>query len=377
MKILHVLGTARPVGGAEAYALVTAAAQERAGHEVAFLHTDAQPSLNGTAQHRATDVASALAWTKALEPDVVHVHGSPLEAELERGLQKRYAVVRSLHDYSFACASTHHYFRDGAPCTRAHGPGCIAGLALRGCAHRADVRPVVSAYRRVGERLPLVRDADAVVVYSDYVRQTALRNGVPADRCRTIPYFVQRAAQPPAPFASRTVAFAGRISSAKGLDVLLRALGRTPGWDSLLVIGDGWQRAECERLARELHIDDRIEWLGWLGAGGVRTALARARVVAVPSRWPEPFGIVGIEAMAQARAVVASRAGGIPEWLDDRETGLLVEPGDVDALALALERVLVDEPLAIELGLRGWQRAERFAPDRHLAALDAVYAEVA
>lgn len=375
MKVLHVIRDARALGGAQSYALAAAAAQQRAGLDVSLLHDDPDAGPVGFASKRANGTATTLDWVERIGPDVVHLHGSPLGAALEEALVARYPSVRSLHDYAQTCGSGQYFFRDGTPCTRAHGPGCLAVSAIRGCVHNPDPRPFLRAYRAVGKRLPLVRASSAVIAHSAYVRAAAAANGVDA---RVVPYFVERPEQPPAPSAGRNVAFVGRLSAAKGLDVLLHALAAVPSdWERLLVVGDGWHRAECERLARRLGLADRVDWLGRLDGPGVAAAIRSARVVAVPSRWPEPFGIVGLEAMAQARAVVASRGGGIPEWLDDGETGLLVRPDDAAQLARALRTVLRDPDRAAALGRTGWERAARFSPASHLAALDAIYAEVA
>jgi glycosyltransferase involved in cell wall biosynthesis len=93
----------------------------------------------------------------------------------------------------------------------------------------------------------------------------------------------------------------------------------------------------------------------------------------MPSRWPEPFGIVGIEAMAQSRPVVASKVGGIPDWLDDGETGRLVPAGDASALAAAITSVLDDEEWAGQLGTAAWRRVGRFSVAAHLEQLDRAY----
>jgi glycosyltransferase involved in cell wall biosynthesis len=359
VNVLHVLGSAERIGGAESHALSLVAAQEAAGTSVAIL----------------TPKNATLDRVRAFDPDVLHFHGSPLELELERELQSSYPTVRSLHDFAFGCASAQHYFRDGTACPRAHGRGCLAHAAVHGCAHRLDPRPFVSAYRNVGERLPLVRGAGAVVTYSDFVRASAEANGVSADRCRVIPYFVTRKDAPPALPDARDVAFVGRLSRAKGLDVLLRALALDgEAWHRLRVVGEGWHRSECEALATRLGIAGRVDWLGWLEPDGVADVLHETRVLALPSRWPEPFGIVGIEAMAHGRPVVGSRVGGIPEWLEDGETGFLVAPGEPTLLASAVSAALDD---AERLGRAAWERAERFSPTAHLAALDQVYGEVA
>jgi glycosyltransferase involved in cell wall biosynthesis len=77
--------------------------------------------------------------------------------------------------------------------------------------------------------------------------------------------------------------------------------------------------------------------------------------------------------MAQSRPVVASNVGGIPDWLDDRETGLLVPAGDLSALAAAVTSVLDDTEWAGQMGTAAWQRAGRFSVEAHLERLDRAY----
>jgi glycosyltransferase involved in cell wall biosynthesis len=358
MRIVHAHVEPRPVGGTETYLLALAEAQRAAGHDLLLAYPGVSPDR-----------------VAAFAPDVLHVHRSPFTAAADAELARRFPVVRSLHDYGFGCAAGHRYFRDGKICSRAHGAGCIGGILVRGCGHRHDVRPVLREYRAVGRRLPGLRAAAAVIAYSEYVRAVALANGVAAERCHVVPYFVSR---PPAPEPlpeRRTIAFAGRIEPDKGLDVLLAALALLPdAWDELLVAGDGSDRSRCEQLAAQAGISGRVRFAGWLAPAGLDDVLLQARVVVIPSRWPEPFGIAGLDALARGRPVVASAVGGITEWLEDGAVGRLVPAGDAAALAEAVASLLADPELARALGEEGWRRAERFSPERHLAALDEVYA---
>ena len=140
------------------------------------------------------------------------------------------------------------------------------------------------------------------------------------------------------------------------------------------VRGDGWALPRTRRLARKLSIDKRVEFHGWATQTELDRAYEASSVVAVPSHWPEPFGLVGIEAMAHGRPVVASATGGIPEWLHDGESGLLVEPGNPRALAEALMTVLSDRGLAQRLGEAGATRVRsRFSEHAYLEAIADVY----
>lgn len=370
MRVAHVTALARREGGTESHVLALAAAQAARGDDVTIVHAHGESaSIPGVRALRAT--AAVLG---ELAADVVHVHGRPLAAEAEEAFAAGHPVVRSLHDFSFGCATGEHWFRGGAPCTRAHGPGCLAAIATRGCAHRLDIRRSLARYAAVGRELPLVRAADEVVVYSDVVRSAALANGIDPARCHVVPYFAARAERPVPLPPGRGIVFAGRIVGAKGLDLALRALALDPGaWDELVVAGDGWDRPRCERLAASLGIGSQVRFTGWQDAAGLDRTLRAARLVVLPSRWPEPFGIAGIEALALGRPVVGARVGGIPEWLEDGVGGFLFEPGDAGSLAAAIERTLADETL----GESAWHAAARFSPAAHLAALDAVYAAAA
>jgi glycosyltransferase involved in cell wall biosynthesis len=141
-----------------------------------------------------------------------------------------------------------------------------------------------------------------------------------------------------------------------------------------VICGDGWRLASMRGLAKRLGVQRRVDFRGWVGAQELAQELANASVVVVPSLWPEPFGLVGIEALAAGRPVIASATGGIGEWLQDGVTGLSVRPGDAGELALALEELLADPARQQAMGLAG-QRvvAARFSPEHHVAALTDAY----
>jgi glycosyltransferase involved in cell wall biosynthesis len=106
-------------------------------------------------------------------------------------------------------------------------------------------------------------------------------------------------------------------------------------------------------------------------------AYDRAAVVVMPSRWPEPFGITGLEAFSRGRPVVAFGVGGIPEWLDDGVSGCVVPPGDTRALAARVAWLLAHRDQAAAMGARGRERVARdFSAARHLAQLVPLYSRL-
>jgi len=141
------------------------------------------------------------------------------------------------------------------------------------------------------------------------------------------------------------ILFVGRLARGKGVHELVRAVASLADAPELRFIGTGPERVSLESEARELGVSARFE--GALAPGAVARAMQQAVVVAVPSNYPEGLGLVALEGMAAGAMVVASATGGIGESVVDGETGWLVPPGDVTALAAALQsalRVVNHEP---------------------------------
>lgn len=160
---------------------------------------------------------------------------------------------------------------------------------------------------------------------------------------------------------SRSVTFVGRLertSAWKGVHELVRALALVAGRTTLDVVGDGDALPDLQRLAASLGIADRVTWHKALPPSGVAAVLGRAGVTVLPSLTDaESFGMTLIEAMAAGCPVIGSDVGGIPGVIRDGIDGLLVPPGDVPALAAAIDRVLGDPELGARLGAAGRRAA--------------------
>ncbi|HXB65439.1 MAG TPA: glycosyltransferase family 4 protein [Solirubrobacteraceae bacterium] len=314
-------------------------------------------------------IAERLGDTPAAEPTVIHLH-QRADPALVDALRAHAPLVVSAHGYA-ACTSGVHFFAPGHECTRAHGPGCVFNLTVRGCAHTHHLKPFPAKYRQAAQGLQTLRRADLALSYSSAVDRHLARNGIA--RRAVIPLFTTMApTRGSGHEGRRRVVFAGRVAGPKGPGVLLHAAREVDA--EFVLCGEGRQLPMMRRLARQLGIEERVRFTGWLAPDALARELAEASVVAMPSRWPEPFGLVGIEALSAGRPVVASATGGILDWLRDGVNGLGVRTGDAGDLARALNELLADPARQRAMGAAGSEMvAARFSPERHLGALFEAY----
>jgi phosphatidylinositol alpha-1,6-mannosyltransferase len=214
--------------------------------------------------------------------------------------------------------------------------------------------------------------ADVVIAVSSYTAALVSATGAKPAVLRLIsPGVDLPARRPPAPVERPTFVTVARLRDRyKGHDVLVRSLAlvRERVADvQWVVIGDGPLRAELEALARARRVEDSVRFLGAVSDEERDRWLARAALLAMPSRLPGPglagegFGIAYLEAGAHGRPVVAGNVGGALDAVQDGVTGLLVDPTDPRAVAEAIVKLLVDEQLARALGEAGAQRARELA----------------
>jgi phosphatidylinositol alpha-mannosyltransferase len=166
-----------------------------------------------------------------------------------------------------------------------------------------------------------------------------------------------------------TIFFCSRHEPRKGLEVLLEALQRLPGEVRCWVGSDG---PDTARLRSRYAGDPRIEWLGRLSEHDKVARMRGADVFCAPSLGGESFGVVLLEAMAAGTPVVASDIDGYRTVATDELDALLPPPGDPEALAAALRRVLGRPADAAALVAAGGERAERWS----MTALAGCYEEL-
>lgn len=331
-----------------------------------------------TAYQAPPDITrAAVSAVRAFGPDVVHVQSGNNFA-LEAALRAGYPATKSLHVFDYCPSNTKYHHALDRACVHPTSRLCLPRMAYKRCTTSKRPSVWLAMMRRAEESNANNAAYRRIIVASDYVRRHALATGYAADRVTVVPYFVEMAAGAAPPPASRVILAPGRIIREKGFDLLIDALAHVPRPWRLVIAGDGMDRASIEQYARRAGVHDDIEFAGWQDEAGMDALYARASLVVVPSRWPEPSGIVGLEAMAHERPVAAFAVGGIPEWLDDGVTGRLVPPLDTRALGAAMTELLGDPAKAARMAAAGRARVAReFSAAGHVEQLLSVYAALA
>lgn len=306
------------------------------------------------------------------QPEIVHAHNWIVHSFLPLKAWSGAKLVLSLHDYSFACAKKRLMYQ-GVPCS---GPGLRKCLS---CA--ADHYSLVKAVPTVVSNWAMgIAERAAVDMFLPVSHATAVGNGLVGSTLplEVIPNFLPhdinehrdvsdpRLMQLP---ADDYLLFVGDLSREKGIEVLLRAYGDLKNAPPLVLVG-----RKCADTPTTFP--SNVVVLNSVPHSVVTEVRRRSILALVPSVWMEPFGIVAIEAMASGRPVIASRIAGLADIVDHEETGLLVAPGDSDALRQAIERLLDDPVLREDMGVAAKRRANGYQASVVIPRIEQAYQRV-
>jgi glycosyltransferase involved in cell wall biosynthesis len=389
MKLLFVHQNFGEFGGAEVNIQLVARELSQRGHScaLAFRH---HTGRGEQAWHEvfsrdyclseATQPGEVRQVMVDFAPDLIYLHTLSGSSVLQELIETAVPVVKMVHDHTPYCLRSYKYNPlSRHPCQRALSPYCIFPCLAPLARNRQGPWPFKwASYSEKRRELNWLRKCRHLVVYSDYQRQELVRNGFDPEKilvCVPIAVPDQGAWNKQAKDRNLLL-YAGQIIRGKGVDALLRALAQVQVPFECVVVGDGHHRAECERLSRQLKLQGRVHFVGYRLPHEVEQYYLEASVFVMSSLWPEPFGMVGPEAMRHGLPVVAFDAGAIREWLHDGENGFLVPWNDTQQFARGVERLLKDKCLAREMGRRGSEGVGQYATRRQVDRLERLFQEV-
>jgi glycosyltransferase involved in cell wall biosynthesis len=310
---------------------------------------------------------------EAEKPDITHfhnIHGHLTTSIIAPLVERCIPIVWTCHDYQLVCPSI-SFLSHGEICERCL-PTKYWNAPLQRCKKGSLAASFAAMATSVWDRMTGVpRKVDRFIAPSRFLAEKLTRGGISASRIVSIPNFTSLDGPVEIPEGDYFVYF-GRLLPEKGIDILIRAAGNVEG-ARCLIVGEGPEEAAL-KLAAEEFGSGRVEFTGYLGGDDFRRTVAGARFVVLPSCWYENLPFTVMEAMAAGKAVIATDIGGIPEMVDDGETGLLFPLGDETALRDCLAKLDSDPELRNTMGRRGREKAERlYGRERHYADIMEVY----
>ena len=373
MKIGHYDSELGSKGGVTTYIRRIASAQETAGHTVYYFSD--RPCTEAIVAKNAPIIVSSndemYAQAKSLGLDILHLHKSVSQTP-----PTDLAVIRTLHGHQPYCPSGSKFLkRWGKPCDRAYSvSGCLWGHLVDRC---GSIRPqnIQFSFQYTQWERDVLSQMPTVTV-SHFLKEQLVRAGYSAHLIDVLHLFAPKIANdtPPPQTGIPHFVFLGRIVPEKGISWLLHTVQNVKVPIHLDIAGEGYQEAEMRQLAEKLGISDCVTFHGWVSPEQANNLICSARSLVFPSMWHEPAGLVTFEAMANARALIASRVGGIPEMVLPEINGLLVKPDSVSELVTSIERLATDWSLAKHLGEAGYKMvAEQFNLKNHCHQLLPLY----
>lgn len=388
MKILHINDYYAPVGGVETYLLELIDILDSRGFKNAFIYQKEHPRtppINGKSiYHIPINYSSEQLRRKVSDivyketPDIVYLHDVH-NPEMINWISQLVPTIGYIHIFFPVCPGLGKLFRRGDQvCEYPYSIGCIPKIYLRRCASARHPGSVFRIMRSTKVYLNAYRSLQKVVVASNYMQSLLLTNQIPPHKITILPYFINIPDQSqldkyqPDP-NKPSIFFAGRLEYEKGLNYLIDVIVKMRNTAHLYIAGDGSLKSNYVQLAQELNVADRVHFLGWLSDGELAEYYQRCAVTVMPTLMPEPFGKVGVEAMANRRPAVAFDVGGIPDWLKDGYNGFIVPPRDVEKLASKIDHILENPNLAAHLGANGRQYVEdNYSVSKHVEGLELI-----
>lgn len=313
-----------------------------------------------------------LMYTK---PDLCHVHSiyNQLSPSILSELKKRrIPTVMTVHDhhlvspqYNIAADGCGDDLRDVGLCRatvkKFHQNSYLKSLIQAGVFKWHYYRQVYK------------KNVDLFITPSQYLKRQLIRGGFDAAQIRVNAYGIDPRSIEPRFDHDKYFLFVGRLSEEKGVDTLVHLAKLLPDI-RFKIVGRG---PEMNRLHALGHGLSNLEFMGFRAGDELREIYRGATAVMLPSRVHENFPLISLEAMAAGKPLIASEVGGVPEVVEDRVTGFLVKPTDLNGWTEAVMRIAYDDDLADRMSRAARERVEtKFQLRDHFRRLMAIYEEV-
>ena len=350
MKVLWINEKASLKGGAEQYIFNTVEQMKSFNVDSSLLYDPNEDTQNEFLSifDEAYPLLTPYEQILYINPDVIYIHQLDSYKMYEEIIRTGIPTVRFFHDHKLFCLREHKYTTiKKHTCTKKLGLGCYGCLGFI----NKDESTMGFSINTLGkmEKLQSVnKKLNHFIVASEYMKEHLSLHEFDEQRITINPLYAANKFEYSSSTnftQNKTLLFVGQLINGKGLDALLKAMNKIPEEYNLIVVGSGKQEEYFKHYAKELKIQDRVKFVGQASHKQLEEYYKKAYCLVVPSRAPETFNLVGIEAQKVGLPVIATDVGGISQWLKDDVNGLLVKPNDIKDLEEKINDLISDKKL--------------------------------
>jgi glycosyltransferase involved in cell wall biosynthesis len=386
MKILIIDDMGFESGGLSTYILNLRSILKERGHIVKILSSDAHPEKKHFNDYKFRGInensifrvfpyifnINALIKLKQVlkefNPDVVHInsifyHSSPAILIPLNNTPN----IMTLHDYKIICPATNDILIQSS-CQKLFDQNCMNCV---GILKYYPEKLKMYIFKKV------LKNIDMFISPSISLKDDIEKNGI--NNINIIHHGINLLNYSKIK-KRHTLLYVGRLSKEKGIEYLIKAMPiiiKKIPQIHLNIVGYGPERGNLENLTKQLKIKDNVTFFNQVPNNSIEEYYKKSSVIIVPSIWPEPFGLIGPEAMSVGRPIIATNIGGIPEWLENGKTGYLVPPRDSNAISKKVIQLISNHKLMDKMGNAGRKKAENeFDIKLYVKKIEKKYQEV-
>lgn len=405
MKILLANNYFTPFGGAETVFYWQYQLLKEKGHEILIFATDKPPFFEEENIHpeyfpedvdytnfndwdkikdiprRCYNIESEkkmTAFLKKFKPEFVHFHninGNLTPSVLKASYQAKLPVILTLHDPSLFCPTAlilgdRTYCKDEL---------CVSGNYIHCILNKCRSNNYIKSLNTVGEILfrkfhKLHSGISAFITPSQALKDLAVKSGVPEEKVFVINNFISDSYLnlPENMTRGEYFLYVGRLSHEKGVNYLIDAFSKVPSEIKLRIVGTGVEKEKLEKQAEKLNLNN-IEFVGRKSGDELLKEYQNCIATILPCNWFENFPTTILESFACSKPVIGSNLGGIPETVRTDETGILVEPANIEEIAEAVKKLYYEEDYLRELSLNCKNESKKYSKEVYYEKLMDLY----
>jgi glycosyltransferase involved in cell wall biosynthesis len=386
MKILVITSAGHLAGGAETLLVKIQPYLEKRGYMVKILASDKLPYKKHFNNYyfkaiKSHNLLAPLYFLfnpssffklkeilKEYKPDIIHLHTMHIVTPSVLFLLKEYPTVMTLHGPEYFLE--HLLIWLIAPSKFKSNAFDKNNLTLKGKAEYYYFNSLQKILFKIG-----LKNVDIFVAPSKYIQKIAEVDVSPIVH---IPNFIEPMKYYDIKF-NRRLLFVGRLEKIKGAEYIIKAMtyiiAKYPD-TQLTIIGDGPEKQNLFELSKNLHLENSVNFLGWVEHTQLEAYYKKTTLVIVPSICPENFPTVCNEAMSVGRPVIGTNVGGIPEIIDHGLNGYIVEPKQVEEIAQRVIALFEDENLLKQMSFNARSKIEQFSTENYINKILNVYGQI-